>query len=433
MNAPQIALLLTGNELMTGDTVDSNSAMIAEKFLDQGYQVAYKVTVPDDMDLLVAEIKRLSGRFDALLVNGGLGPTTDDLTADALAMALEVKLTEHPDAMAHIKAWCERRNAPLNAPNLKQTILPKGTNIIANAIGSAVGFSARLNDCLVMCTPGVPRELESMLDEEILPLLNQHFPQAGKPKRHRLRIFGMGESGLQKRIAEAYPECPSELEIGYRASLPMLELKLKVEQSAHYDLLEDWYAKMYALLGDHIVTEDQRSMANVVMDLLIKQNKRITCAESCTGGLIASSITEISGSSAVFEAGYVTYSNTAKQEMIGVSASTLEQHGAVSEPVVREMLEGALLHSKANIGVAVSGIAGPTGGSPEKPVGTVWIAWGEPGNIEARQFYFPGSRFYFQKIVAALGLDLVRRVLLSSTETPVYFDERVHKQPTSKN
>lgn len=424
MTAPKIALLLTGNELMTGDTVDSNSAMIAERFLDQGLQVAYKATVSDDLDMLTSEIQRLSGQYDVLLMNGGLGPTTDDLTADALAQAMKVSLVEHTDAMAHIKHWCETRNFPLNAPNLKQAILPEGVDILANAIGSAVGFSYELNNCLVMCTPGVPRELDTMLTDAVLPILKQRYPQAGQPKRHRLRVFGMGESGLQRRISETYPDCPPELEIGFRASMPLLELKLKVEQESHYPILDDWHQKMHALLGHHIVTEDSRNIAHVVMDLLIAQGKKITFAESCTGGLIASSMTEISGSSQVFEAGYVTYSNQAKQDMIGVEQNTLETHGAVSEQVVIEMLRGALQNSGADIGVAVSGIAGPNGGTDEKPVGTVWIAWGSQSNLHAKQFYFPAGRHYFQKIVAAMSLDLVRRELLASNETPVYFTER---------
>lgn len=427
MTAPKIALLLTGNELMTGDIVDSNSAMIAEQFLDQGFEVAYKVTVADDMPLLVSEMERLSKAYDMLLVNGGLGPTTDDLTAEALAQAMSVEIAEHPAAMSHLESWCEKRNYPLNAQNLKQAMLPASVDIVPNVTGSAVGFSCLLNQCLVVCTPGVPVELETMLTGQVLPLMHRHFPTNQQPKRHRLRVFGMGESGLQKRISETYPNMPEELEIGYRASMPLLELKLKVHQVEHYPILDEWYTKIHSLLGHHVVTEDQRSIAHVVKDLLLEADKKITFAESCTGGLIASLMTEVSGSSGVFDAGFVTYSNEAKHRMINVSEQNLMTHGAVSEVVVKEMLHGALNQSGADLGVAVSGIAGPTGGSDEKPVGTVWIAWGSLENIQARQFYFPGNRLYFQKIVAALGLDLIRRELISSHEEPVYFKERVKK------
>lgn len=427
MTSPNIALLLTGNELMTGDTVDSNSARIAKEFLDHGFEIHYKVTVSDELSILVEEIKRLSNQFDVVLMNGGLGPTTDDLTAEALSLATGSQLIEHPKAMTHLQSWCERRNQPLNPQNRKQALLPECVDIVPNPVGSAVGFSCLLNQCLLICTPGVPTELSAMLDQSIVPLLKQHFIDVNEPRRYRLRVFGMGESGLQKRITDAFHKVPDELEIGFRASVPLLELKLKVDQADQHSMLDEWRQNMYRLLGDHIVTEDSRTLAHVVMDLLKDQDKTVTFAESCTGGLIASSLTEISGSSAVFEAGYITYSNMAKINMIGVSQNTLEQHGAVSEAVVREMLSGALKHSGADIGVAVSGIAGPTGGTDEKPVGTVWVAWGEPDSIQARQFYFPGNRLYFQKIVAALGLDLIRRTLIESDQEPAYFYERIKK------
>lgn len=420
----KVALLLTGSELMTGDIVDSNSAMIAEHCLDQGFQIAYKVTVPDEMALLISEMERLSQLYDVLIVNGGLGPTQDDMTAEALAEVLGKQITEHTEAMSHLKSWCEQKNYHLSEANKKQAMLPEGIDLLANKIGSAVGFWAMHNHCRIYCTPGVPHELKLMLREEILSHIKTYDDSKKQTKRLRYSTFGYGESKLQQMLAETLPDWPDYLEQGFRASLPLIELKLKVDQVEYHASLMEWGKKIEDLLGDHIVASDQRSIARVVVDLLSQKGKKVTFAESCTGGKIASLITEVSGASSVFEAGIVSYSNDIKHQVLQVSKESLEQQGAVSEAVVREMLRGALRLSGADLGVSVSGIAGPNGGTPEKPVGTVWLAWGSKEDIKARQFYFPGSRVFFQEVVSALALDLIRRELIGSQEEPVYFRSR---------
>lgn len=426
----RLKLLLTGNELMTGDTVDSNSAMIAQLCLEQGIQVNYKSTVSDDLAQLVDEIRRLTTSAEVLIVNGGLGPTLDDMTAEALAQVMGVKLEENAQAMSHLQTWCTAHNYELSEANRKQIFLPEGITLVPNPEGTALGFKAVIKGCLVICTPGVPHELRTMLKQQILPELRTMLPSNIKPERSRYRVFGFGESGLQQRINDTYPDWPEEVELGFRASMPLMEVKLKVDFAEHSPLLQQWRANMRDLLGDHLVTEDKRTLAHVVVDLLKAQSKKMTCAESCTGGLIASMVTEISGASTVFEAGFVTYSNTIKSSVLGVSDEDLNSTGAVSEPVVRQMLLGALKVSGADIGVAVSGIAGPDGGSAEKPVGTVWLAWGGLDNkgqddVHVKELYFPGNRVFFQKIIAALALDLLRRELLQSKEEPVYFESRV--------
>jgi len=420
-------LLLTGNELMTGDTLDSNSAMIAQMCLDQGIQVSYKATVSDDLNQLVCEIDRISTQADVLIVNGGLGPTTDDMTAQALSQVINKPITVHHEALAHLTRWCKARNYPMSEANKKQAMLPEGIALVPNENGSAVGFKVRHHDCLIICTPGVPHELKTMFKQEILPELSTYLPETIQPKRVRYRVFGFGESNLQQRITEAFPDWPCELELGFRASMPLMELKLKVDRLEDHALLEIWQGKIEALVGDHIVTEDHRSLAKVVIDLLVEKGKKITFAESCTGGKIASLLTEVSGASSVFEAGFVSYSNEIKAKVLGVSEKDLSTEGAVSETVVSQMLRGALNISGADIGVAVSGIAGPEGGTKEKPVGTVWLAWGSMDDIKTRQFLFPGNRIFFQQIVSALALDLIRRDLLESKELPVYFTRQAKK------
>jgi nicotinamide-nucleotide amidase len=270
----------------------------------------------------------------------------------------------------------------------------------------------------------VPHELKTMMVKEILPELRAMLPDDIQPKRVRYHIFGYGESNLQQAIHEQFPDWPEQIELGFRASMPLLELKLKVDRKQDYVLLDVWKTKVEQLLGAHIVTQDERSLAEVVVNLLAERRLKVTCAESCTGGKIASMITEVSGSSNVFEAGFVTYANHIKTSVVGVSEDVLKAHGAVSELVVRQMLAGAIVASGADLGVAVSGIAGPAGGTDDKPVGTVWLAWGSKENMHAHQFYFPGNRLFFQKIVSALALDLIRRELLNVDEAADYFQTR---------
>jgi len=419
-----IQLLLTGNELMVGDIIDSNSAMIAQHLLPLGVTIQRKVTVADNIELLVNEIKNISKLADVLIINGGLGPTIDDLTAQALAKSCKLSLEESPLAVHHLEEWSTRRGMTLDSTNLKQAMLPQNANIITNRTGSAVGFHINFQECDIYCTPGVPSELEIMLEEEIIPLLQPKLSHNENYLVLRLHIFGIGESALQTMMIEHFPDWPKEIDIGFRASSPFLELKLTIHQNKDKPLLATYTKKVYALLGSHILSklkDKAPTMAEYVLTLLIKNNQRITTAESCTGGLISSLLTNIAGSSKAFEAGYVTYSNKMKQEMLDVSQKTLQTHGAVSEQVVIEMAKGALIKSRANCVIAVSGIAGPEGGSEEKPVGSVWIAWGDNKKINTVYLCINGPRNYFQIAVANRALDLIRRKLLSNNEPPLYF------------
>jgi nicotinamide-nucleotide amidase len=424
MTIANVHLLLTGNELMTGDIVDSNSAMIAQQCKAIGIKISRKVTLADDLDLLAKEIEHLTKDADVLIINGGLGPTTDDLTAQALALATQRSLKQHPIALAHLKSWCEQRNAHLGKANLKQALLPENCNIIANRIGSAVGFSLTLNNCQIFCTPGVPRELNIMLDEEIIPELASQSNFTAEMDITRLQLFGIGESTLQSMLLKNFPDWPKEVEVGFRASSPLIELKLTVEKNEYLSIKVDLIQKIKTLLNDHIIEEIKDkpySLAELVLQLCQQKNLKITTAESCTGGLIASEITKVSGSSSSFEAGFVTYSNNMKSKLLHVDENILEQYGAVSEQTVIAMAEGALSIAGADLVIAVSGIAGPTGGSKEKPVGSVWIAWGNKDKIHTKYFCIKANRENFQRTVAARSLDLIRRLLIESSQTPLYF------------
>ena len=427
MSAPKVQLLLTGNELMTGDIVDSNSAMMAQVLKELGLEINRKVTIADDLALLVSEISYMASTSDILIINGGLGPTVDDLTAQALSLAIGEELNQHPQALAHLTLWCQQRGTELNAPNLKQAILPTGCQIIANRSGSAVGFSVRYKDCDIYCTPGVPHELKTMLREQIVPAIAEKLPSNLTTEVTRLQVFGLGESSLQKAINEQLPNWPAEIELGFRAGMPLLEIKLTTNTKQGLALKPLWQKKLAKVLGEHLIAEIQgkpKSLAEHLLNQLQQQSLKVTTAESCTGGLIASKLTEISGSSLSFEAGYVTYSNEIKTAMLDVPASLFDQDGAVSEAVVIAMAKGALLKSKADLAIAVSGIAGPNGGSEDKPVGTVWFAWGRTDNIKTQCLLLPYNRLQFQNFVAAIGLDLLRRYLQNVAAIPNYVIER---------
>jgi len=413
----KLNLLLTGNELMAGDIIDSNSAMLAEQIKDFGWRINKKVTVGDELSILCDEIDQLCTAADVLIINGGLGPTVDDLTAVALAKVTNTAIAEHPEALDHLTAWCTLRGFALNASNRKQAMLPQGCEIIANAKGSAVGIKLRHRNCLVLATPGVPSELKPMLANEIIPELVTLF-HSDHIKTIRLGVFGLGESAIQELVNEKLADWPADIELGFRASMPVLEVKLTARGENASAELAPWRAKVAELMGDHLLGELPINLPLATVNALKQKNLQICTAESCTGGLIASQLTSIPGASQVFPGAIISYSNAVKNQLLKVSKTTLASEGAVSETVVRQMALGALDCTGADIAIAVTGIAGPDGGSPEKPVGTVWIAWGTAQNLKTQRFHLPFERTGFQNWVAALSLDLVRRFVLDLPEGP---------------
>ncbi len=419
----KVQLLLTGNEIMSGDTVDSNSALIARRLAELAITVHRKVTVGDDIELLQAELAAMADDADLLIVNGGLGPTIDDLTAEVLARVTGVDTEEHPRALAHLQDWCGRRRLTLNAANRKQAMLPAGADIIDNPIGSAVGFEMMVGKCRVICTPGVPGELAAMLDIIIADLARR----TERPLERsilRLQTFGLGESTAQQMISDGIGDWPGEVELGFRAGAPQMEIKLSINSAGAMAARQRCREQLEQLFGDHIIGEGDMTLAARVLDLLRERGATLTTAESCTGGLIASMLTRIPGSSDSFHAGFVTYANSIKHAVLGVDEQVLAREGAVSEPVVRQMALGAMERSGADYAIAVSGIAGPDGGTPDKPVGTVWLAWGSRDELHSCCLRWPVERTLFQTMVAAAGLDMIRRVLLGLDTEPRYFSQR---------
>lgn len=419
----KISLLLTGNELMSGDTVDSNSAYIAQSLKDLSLMPYIKKVVGDDMDLLVSSIQELSAVSDVLVINGGLGPTVDDLTAVALSKAIDSPLTRNADAYAKLEEWANRRGFMMTESNLKQTQLPEVCEIVDNPVGSAVGFRCEYKGCLIICTPGVPSEFKPMVENHVLPLIRDFGDISAKSHITRLRLFGITESGLQDTVNEKFPDWPEAVELGFRVQLPVIEVKFATVGEEHLDLNKEWAEKFERHFSDYVIGVDSTRLTQALNSALADNGVTITTAESCTGGQIAAGITSEAGSSNVFEAGFVVYSNKMKQALLNVPERTLDDHGAVSEATVLAMAKGALDVSGADIAVSISGIAGPTGGSDEKPIGLVWMAWGSSDNLTARRFFLPMGRVGFQRTATAIAMDLVRRHVLGLPTTIDYFSE----------
>lgn len=423
----RLQLLLTGNEIMSGVTTDTNSVRFANALSQIGMSIFRKVTIGDDLDLLVKEIREQSLNSDVLIVNGGLGPTIDDLSAEALAKAFDLPLVKNQEAFEHVETWCARIKTQLNDANAKQATLPQGVEILANPIGSAVGFSITKNNCLILFTPGVPSELEAMLEVAVLPKLKKTFPNAQTAYIDRLHFFGIGEAGFQQKVDDEIKNWPSTVELSFRAGAPTVEIKLTTYSKEFDKEKQQCKENLLRLFGDYFIGESEETLASALVRSLKAKNTKITFAESCTGGKIASMLTEVSGASDVFEAGFVTYSNDIKSKIINVKKETLEKFGAVSEAVATEMLLGALEKSSADYGIAVSGIAGPNGGTSEKPVGTVCIAWGSTNENQCTTLLMPRSRAMFQLMVAATGMDLIRRQILNIKTPPRYFGRTIIK------
>jgi nicotinamide-nucleotide amidase len=269
-----------------------------------------------------------------------------------------------------------------------------------------------------------------MIAEQIAPDIAKNIPDELIADVARMQVFGLGESTLQKMVDDKLPDWPQDIELGFRAGMPLLEVKLTTTNQIGHNQKQFWQEKLINVLGNHLIAQirdEPLSLANHVLSKLADDKLTITTAESCTGGLIASMLTQVAGASACFEAGFVTYSNNMKTAMLDVPEILISKHGAVSQEVVTAMAQGALEKSSADLAIAVSGIAGPDGGSDEKPVGTVWIAWGSKADLKSVCLLMPLPRDYFQKYVASICLDLIRRELINSQEIPYYLIERQRK------
>ena len=409
-------ILATGEEIRTGALVDSNSAHIARALEDAGVEVVRLNAVGDDLDRLKSILTEIGARAEVAVVTGGLGPTVDDLSARAAAEAAGMDLVQDASALAAIEAFYRRRNRPLNPSVRKQALLPRGAEMLANSVGTAPGFSLRIGGCRFFFLPGVPSEMKRMLAEHVLPGIER---MRGAGREHRLvrsfSCFGLSESLAGERVGALGHRFPG-VKLGLRAKFPEVQVKLytsDAEEAAALARLAAASAWVRQRLGDLVFSEAGEPMEAVVGSLLRARDATLAVAESCTGGLLASLLTDVAGSSDYFLLSLVAYANEAKSNLLGVAPGTLAQRGAVHEETAREMAAGARRIAGSAYAVATTGIAGPGGGSSEKPVGTVCIGLATPEAVFGYRFHFNyGRRAMNKQAFAMQALDLLRRELL---------------------
>jgi nicotinamide-nucleotide amidase len=412
--AVRIEIINTGTELLLGNTLNTHGAWFGRELFKLGLRISRQTTVPDG-DAIRESLQEALGRADALIVTGGLGPTSDDLTREITADVLGLEMITDESALRSLEGFFALRGKPMVAANLKQALCPVGADILPNPNGTAPGIYVppRINgesNCAIFLLPGPPRELYPMFHAEVVPRLRA---LAGIEIAHEalvLKFTGIGESDFHQGIDAALAAVEG-LEYGYCAHIGELDLRMIGEAEA----LAEGRRITLDRFGSYLISDDESSLEKTVVRLLTEKGIKFATAESCTGGLIANRITNVPGASDVFTHGFVTYANAAKSEMLGVSQKDIETSGAVSEIVARAMAEGALKKSGAGISVAVTGIAGPSGGTEDKPVGTAWIAVAMlGGQTESFSVYHPRNRKDFKLAVSQSALEAVRRRLIAT-------------------
>jgi nicotinamide-nucleotide amidase len=409
-------ILATGDEIRSGTLVDSNSAYIAQKLEEIGIAVVRHHSVGDDIPIMVSVLQEIASRADVSIVTGGLGPTSDDLTADAAAKAAGTQLIQNAEALEIVESFFRSFHRPITASNIKQSYLPEGSTCLANPVGTAPGFMMKLGRCLFFFLPGVPSEMRRMLSESVLPRIEAL--QGGVRQFCRVKTlttFGFTESLTGERLKDFSDYFPT-IQLGFRAKFPEIQVKFYLRGTDANQvemLIQDATHWVSEKLGHKLISPDGESMEVVVGRMLSQKKSTISIAESCTGGLIAHWLTNVAGSSDYFLFSGVVYANQAKVDLLGVSQDILNRHGAVHEETVREMALNVRRITGATYGLATSGIAGPGGGTDEKPVGTVCIGLATPDDVRSYRFQFRfRSREMNKQFFAMTALDLLRRELM---------------------
>lgn len=439
-------ILSVGDELVLGQTVDTNSAWLSAQLAAVGCAVTAHATVPDDQAAIERAICQAAGECDLLLISGGLGPTEDDLTRQALASVMQAPLELNAMWLDELEKFFTARGRPMPASNRIQAMIPRGAEMIFNTAGTAAGIHAVLQRnrphpgsidiatapslsasprlrvpassspaCHVFVMPGVPKEMKAMFERDVLPQVRAASGGAVILSR-TLHTFGLGESAVGERLGELMHRGRNP-SVGTTISGGVVSLRVNSRfpsRAQAEDELERTSQVCRTALGSLIYGQDQQTLAEVVGRMLKSATgaPTVATAESCTGGLLGKMLTDVSGSSAYYAFGWVTYANRAKEQQLGVPFELLEKHGAVSEPVVIAMANGARQRSGSTFALAISGIAGPEGGTPTKPVGTVCIALAHPDGCAARTFLFPGDREMVRERSAKMALTLLRYHLL---------------------
>ena len=391
----KIGILTIGNELTSGRIQDTNSSLIARTMQEQGWAVAGMISVGDDDGAIRDALAHLLARVDAVIVTGGLGPTADDITTAALAKAFGLGLYSDPAVLAHIRRRFEKFRLPWTENNAKQAVFPEGAEIIPNPNGTAAGFALRREGRIVAVIPGVPAEARRMLPEGVIPLLRKAFPEAAlHVETLTFKLFGLPEAAVDEAMADV-DLAGLGVGIGFYPNFPENHLVLTARESfadVAGEKLREAGSRVEARLGKYIFAKGEESLAGNVAGRMTERKLTLAVAESCTGGLITDRLTDIPGSSAFFERGVVTYGNAAKTALLGVPEAVIREYGAVSAETARLMAEGVRKSAGTDLGLAVTGIAGPSGGTEAKPVGTVFIALACGGTTVCRPYAFRWER-----------------------------------------
>lgn len=411
----KIAILTIGSELLSGELSDTNTACIARVLGAHGYEVRDSLTVADIETDIEEALLALSARRDVVIVTGGLGPTADDLTARVAARAFKRRLMLNEEALALIRDHFSRSGRPMHPRDEKQALLPQKIVVIPNPRGSAPGFFLHHNGKEIFFLPGVPAEMQAMLEASVVPHLQECVGRPVHPRQERIfKIFGLTEPQVEELLATA--ALPPGIVVAFGVDFPFVHAKLRASGEDGETLLDRAELPVRRVLGKYLVATGEETLAGNVARLLTDAGLTLSLAESCTGGLIAATLTDFAGASAFLERGAVTYANKAKADWLGVPPAVLEQEGAVSEACARAMARGIRTAAGTDLGLAVTGIAGPTGGSAQKPVGTIWLALSAPGAERVKLYRFGGDRAQIRRLAACTGLEWLRRYLIDRIE-----------------
>ena len=415
----RIAIVATGDELLTGELVDTNSAWLSDRLFRSGIVPAFHRTIGDDISTIRGTLREVAGICDVAVFSGGLGPTDDDLTVGAVASELGVDVVIHEESLAKAKQVLSRVGISFTENNTRQAPVPAGTMVALNPAGLAPGFRATIDGCDIWFLPGVPTEFKALCEQDVLPDILGRVVDTGAFSYRVFKMAAVPESHLAQEVAPLVARHP-DVRFGYRAHYPEVWFKalVRADDSATADaVMTEISGSLEASLGHRMMGTDQESMEDAVFELLKEKGQTLSTAESCTGGLLGGLMTAVPGSSDIYLGGGVTYSNALKTRLLGVPDALLEEHGAVSEACARAMAEGARREFGSDLGLSVTGIAGPGGGTDEKPVGTVHFGLATPGGTFHKQRRFRPPRGTVRRVAAWSALNMVRLWALGAMKT----------------
>ena len=411
----KVDIITIGDEILIGQIVDTNSAWMSQRLGEIGASVRRKYSVGDVASEIRGAIVESLSVADVVITTGGLGPTKDDITKRVLAEMFDCELVRDEDTYARVERMMALRGIEFNELNKAQALVPECCRVLPNHKGTAPGMWFEREGRVVVCLPGVPFEMEALMSESVLPMLQERFNLSAVV--HRTAItFGLAESMLAERIAAWEDALPEFLHLAYLPSPSQLRLRLSaydVEREVAERAIDEQFSLLMPLLGDLFVGWDGATVQSAVAEMLIAKGQTLAAAESCTGGALSAKFTAMNGASSYFMGGVVSYSNEVKNRVLGVRAEDLETYGAVSEPVARQMAEGVRRVCGTTWGVSTTGIAGPTGGTPDKPVGTVWMAVAGPNGTKALCLNHGRLRAQNIEKAAAAAINMLRKELLA--------------------